>query len=68
MRLYYAYKRNRYKCIYNNYLLSTGYLGIIMKNENKVDEMVSIMSTLHQYHEATIRQCSSSWVIRPQNH
>ena len=43
-------------------------LGIIMKNENKVDEMVSIMSTLHQYHEATIRQCSSSWVIRPQNH
>ena len=43
-------------------------LGIIMKNENKVDEMESIMSTLHQYHEATIRQCSSSWVIRPQNH
>ena len=61
MRLYYAYKRNRYKCIYNNYLLSTGYLGIIMKNENKVDEMVSIMSTLHQH--LPMRQLSGSVAV-----
>ena len=40
-------------------------LGMIQKNEKKVDEMVSIVSTLHQLcpHEATIRQCSSFWVM-----
>ena len=36
-------------------------LGIIMKNENKVDEMVSIMSTLQQY--VPIRQLSGSVAV-----
>ena len=36
-------------------------LGIIMKNENKVDEMVSIMSTLQQY--VPIRQLSASVAV-----
>ena len=36
-------------------------LGIIMKNENKVDEMVSIMSSLHQY--LPMRQLSGSVAV-----
>ena len=36
-------------------------LGIIMKNENKIDEMVSIMSTLQQY--VPIRQLSASVAV-----
>lgn len=33
-------------------------LGIIMKNENKVDEMVDILSALHQY--VPMKECTAT--------
>ena len=35
--------------MFNCYLLFQVPLGIIMKNENKIDEMVDILTDLHQY-------------------